>query len=221
MPIQSKMGALCIPLAFCASAGAQERSPGKPELLAKSFVEAVNSHVLAQRVAILHPSSKACINAGTEPYFSWIFSRQMKYVIPPAAYRVSIQQLPASWADGNLGYPLRPTHQIQIDFDTAPNRSTSVVLAAVRDGERWYEVLPCPGPEAIAGAQRSTAELQRQDEAARKAVAEIAAPLRSEILTLVKNGQRVEAIRKAAKATGNDLAIARLVVDLLTSTPAN
>lgn len=40
----------------------------------------------------------------------------------------------AVMADGRSDYPLRPTPQLQIDFEPEPYRSTSIVLFIARDG---------------------------------------------------------------------------------------
>jgi len=197
-----------------AAAWAQPGSSG-PEVLGRSFVQAVNSKTLERRVDLVHPKSRACMNASTEPFFSWIFSRQMNYVIPEANYKVSSQPLGPMPSPPGLDFPVQPTQQIQIDFDTAPNSGITVVLFAARVGDRWYEVLACPRPEAVAAAQRTAVETARQQETARNVASQIPDAMRSEILTLAQAGQRIDAIKRAATATGGDLAIARSVVELL------
>jgi len=197
------------------TAWAQQGGLNGPEGLGRSFVAAVNSKILERRVDMVHPKSRACINSATEPFFSWIFSRQMKYVIPEANYKVSSQPLGVLPTPAGLTYPVQPTQQVQIDFDTAPNSSITVILFAAQDGNRWYEVLGCPSAEAVAAAQRSAAESARLEETARNIASQMAGPLRTEILGLARAGRRIDAIRKAATETGGDLAIARSVVDLL------
>lgn len=191
---------------------------GSAEGFAKLFVDAVSSRSTERRLELLHPKSRACINSQTEMYYSWIFSRQMRYVIPDARYKVSVELLPEgrSWTtDGKSNYPVRPSHQLQIDIDAGPNNSSSLVFLVVRDGSRWLEVLPCPRLDAVADARRSTAEFDRQEQRARKLAAELANPLRAEVIALARAGRRVDAIRKYAAASGEELVIARRVVDLL------
>ncbi len=93
-------------------------------------------------------------------------------------------------------------------------------MAIVKDRGRWYEVLPCPSQEMIAGARKSKADLQRQEDQARKIVALPNAKWRTEALALIKSGHRVDAIRHVSSATGEELAFARVVAELLV-TPAN
>lgn len=196
---------------------AQVADPGQPEAFAKEFVEAVNSKNAERRLALLHPQSRACINAQTQPYYDWIFSRQSRHVIP-AAYKVTTNPVPGDtplMSDGRSDYPLRPTQQLQIDFETGPYRSTSIILLIARDGAGWREVLPCPRPDAIAGIRVVEAERAQQERRVRSLVAKLADPLRAEIIALARQGRRIDAIKKYRAATGEDLSTAKSVVDLL------
>jgi hypothetical protein len=199
------------------SCHAQLGDSGSPESFAKSFVDAINSKSTERRLELLHPKSKACINAETRPYFDWILVRQSRHVIS-AAYQVAIQPLSSQRKvspDGRSAYPVRPTHQLQIDFDTGPNKNTSLVLFTVREGQRWYEVLPCPSSEAVTSARAAEASRAIQERRVRSLVEKLGEPLRSEIMLLAEKGQRIDAIKKYRDATGEDLTTAKDVVDLL------
>ena len=187
-----------------------------PESLADELVKAIRSKSPELRRALLHEKSRACINSQTQPYFDWIFTRQFRYAIPEE-YKVSTQPLskPAGSSLDKSAYPVAPTHQVQIDFHTTPYRSTSIVVMASKDGGNWREILPCPSPEAVAGAQRSVAETDRQNRRINMLAAQVAEPLRSEIIAMARAGRRIDAIRRYAEATGEDLVIARGVVEHL------
>jgi hypothetical protein len=196
---------------------AQASSPDQPEAFARLFVDAINSKSAERRLALLHPKSKACINAQTQPYYDWIFSRQLKHVIP-AKYKIAAKPLAGKQAlpsDGKSDYPLRPSHQLQIDFDTGPYSATSIVLLIVRDGARWYEVLPCPRPDAIAGIPAIEAKRAEHERKVKSLVAGLTDPLRAEIITIARQGRRIDAINKYRDATGQDLTTAKEVVDFL------
>jgi hypothetical protein len=197
---------------------AQVGTPNQPDVLAKLFVDAVNSKSAERRLALLHSKSKACIDAQTQPYYDWILSRQLKYVIPVGKYKVAVEPLTGEQSlpsDGRSDYPLRPSHQLQIDFDTDPYSSTSVVLLIVRDGGRWYEVLPCPRPDAIADIWAAEARRAKRERKVESMVAGLHDPLRAEIIALARQGRRIEAINKYRDTTGQDLTTAKQVVDLL------
>ena len=205
--------ALSLPLICHAQAG----SPDQPEAFVGLFVDAINSKSAERRLALLHPKSKACVNAQTQPYYDWIFSRQLRHVIP-AKYKVAAEPLAGKQSlpsDGKSDYPLRPSHQLQIDFDTGPYSSTSIVLFIVRDGARWYEVLPCPRPDAISSIPAIEAKRAEQARKVESLVAGLPDPLRAEIIALARQGRRIDAINKYRDATGRDLTTAKDVVDLL------
>ncbi len=196
---------------------AQATDSGRPETFAKEFVDAVNSKSTERRLSLLHPKSRVCVNVQTQPYYDWIFSRQLRQVIP-AAYKVTTKPVPGEKAlvsDGRSDYPLRPTQQLQIDFETGPYSSTSIILLIVHDGTRWYEVLPCPRPETITYVKAAEAERSKQELRVRSLVAKLADPLRAEIIALARKDQRIDAIKKYRDATGEDLSTAKYVVDLL------
>ena len=197
--------------------GAQADDPKKPEVLARRFVEAVNSKSTEQRKAILHPKSLACINAQTQLFYDWIFSRQFKYAIRPnykaAAAAIARDEVPD--LEGEADYPLAPSHQLQIDFDTGPFSGTTVVLLIVYDSKRWSELLPCPRPETIAKMKAAREEAAKEEQRLQSLAANVAEPLRAELIELMKKGRRVDAIRRYAVVSGEDLATARRVVELL------
>jgi hypothetical protein len=196
---------------------AQTDDPEHPEVFAKRFIEAIGSKSPEHRKALVHPKSLACINAQTEPFYNEIFSRQLKYKIPANCKSV-VTPIPANYPSmfkGQFDYPLLPTHQIQIDFDTGPHSGTTIVLFVVYDAKRWYEVLPCPRPEIITRMQAAKEAAVKQEQRAQLLAAQLSEPLRTELIELAKKGRRVEAIKKYSSTSGVDLAIANRVVELL------
>ena len=197
--------------------GAQADDPKKPEALAKRFVDAVNSKSVESRKAILHPKSLACINTQTQLFYDWNFSREFQYAIRPnykaAAMAMARDEVPN--LEGQADYPLVPTHLLQIDFDTGPFSGTTVVLLIVYDSKRWSELLPCPRPETIAKMKAAREEAAKEEQRLQSLAANVAEPLRAELIELMKKGRRVDAIRRYAVVSGEDLATARRVVELL------
>lgn len=205
-----------IALLLCADIGHAVQPSPSAESFANEIVRAIRSKKTDQRIAVLHPKSRACINSTTRPFFDWIFTRQFRYQLPT---RFKVSSTPLTGPIGPLpdhsAYPVPPTHQLQIDFQITPTSSTTIVVMAHYDGKRWSEVLPCPTPETIAGARKSSAEADRQNRRINELAANVAAPLRSELLALLRAGRRVDAIRRYASATGEELVIAKGVVELL------
>jgi len=195
----------------------QTSSSAQAETLAKDFVKAINDRSVDERMKILHPKTVACINADTQPFFDWIFSRQFKYVIP-ANYRAQTRPSTGSSfisSETKFDYPVNPTHILQIDYSTKPFSSTTLVLAIVKEGQRWYEVLPCPQPEAVIMAKTNEAKTRELEARAKALAAELREPLRTEIISLAKQGHSIDAMKKYAEASGEDLTVAKSVVEFL------
>lgn len=211
-----KITAVLIVLLLHAAGGYAADPGGSLESFAGEVVKAIRSKSKVQRMAVLHPKSLACINSSTQPYFDWIFSRQFRYQLPDT-YRVSsapLSGLPAIQPDKAV-YPVTPTQQVQIDFTVNPTKSISIVVLAAHDGKRWREVLPCPTAEAVAVAKNSSVEKDRQNRRIHELASSLSAPLRAELLAMIKAGRRVDAIRRYAAVSGQELVIAKGVVDLL------
>ncbi len=194
---------------------AQREDPARPEAFARTFVTAVNNGQLQARHALLHAKVGACVTRDTRPYFDSIFARQARSRIP-ADYRARASKIAgqAPLSDGRSPYPVPPTHQLQIDYGSEL-RSTTLILLVAHDGERWRQVLGCPSAETVAVAARAGAARERDDRRARALADSIREPMRGELLTLLSAGRRVEATQKYAAASGEELAMARRVIDLL------
>lgn len=217
MRMRLGLATLFLAVSLSSIGSAQVHDPTGPATFAKEFVDAINSKSVERRTMLLHPKSRACINAKTQPYYDWIFSRQLKYRIP-ANYKSSATPLPQDQAlasDGKSDYPLRPTHQLQIDVETSPTSGMTFILLIVHDGAHWREVLPCPRPEFLGEIEAAAARHAQEEQRAQSLAAGLADPLRAEIIALARKGQRIEAIKKYAAASGEDLSMAKWVVDLL------
>lgn len=190
----------------------------RPEVLAQRFVDAVMSKNADKRKQIVHPLSRACMNPQTQPYFDWIFSEQAKLVTnaKPKVIVTPMAKVPVVIpTDGHSDYPIRPTHQIQIDFIADRYNSSSVVLFVAHDGVQWREVLPCPRGDVIAQVKAKQVNERKQAERAASLKANMPGSLRAEITALLKNEKKVDAILRYAAATGADIGTAKSVVELL------
>jgi ribosomal protein L7/L12 len=63
--------------------------------------------------------------------------------------------------------------------------------------------------------QAAKEQRAKQEQRAQSLVAQLADPLRAEIVALAKQGQRIDAIKRYAAASGEDLSTAKQVIDLL------
>jgi hypothetical protein len=135
----------------------------RPELLAEAFVAAVVSRDSQRQLSLVHPLSRACLNEQTRPYFEWIFSKRARLVTgrPVKVTVTPIDRVATALpTDGQSDYPLRPSHQVQLDFESGPYKRSSVIVYVVYDGSRWLDVLPCPRGDVAAQARRNQAAQQ-------------------------------------------------------------
>lgn len=181
------------------------------------LVAAINSKNPERRKTLLHPKSLACVSAESGSAYRWMETRQAAYAIP-AGYKWKITPLspdrPAPFAD-RFDYPIRPTHLLEIDFETGPYRSAGLVLQVVYDTKQWYEVTACPKPETVVAAQAAEVERAKRAERVKALVANISPPLKKIVVGLFKEGRRIDAYKHYVNATGEDLTTAKDVVDLL------
>ena len=181
------------------------------------YVAAVNAGSEDGIVALLHPATRACMDEASGDFFDYILANELKRSIPDT-YRLTVTPV----ADdetllmaGMLGYPVRPSHTLQIDFDDGPYSGTTIISYAIDDGGLWHTVIGCPTPEAVAMFREARARALEQEERARELAAQVSPGLRAEIETLMAEGQRIVAIKRYAAEADVGLAIARAVVLLI------
>ncbi|PYV07901.1 MAG: hypothetical protein DMG07_27275 [Acidobacteria bacterium] len=160
--------------------------------------------------ALLHPKCLACMTAQNQEFYDSVFSRQSKDTVP-ANYKTTVEPIAANQGllfENELVYPLRPSHELQIHFKTENTKafsSTTLVVFVVYDAGRWQQVLPCPGPDTIAKMRVHKEESAKQDRRAQQLAANLSDPLRAELMDLLRNGQRVDAMKRYAAASGGTM----------------
>jgi hypothetical protein len=207
--------ALVLLLAATAAGGqAQQTDPPGVGEFVKSFVEAVNSKSLERRKALLHPKSVTCPGADL---LEEIFVRQVKRAVSEG-YKWRITPIPPGQPllfSDKLDYPIRPSHRLQIDFETGQTKTTTMILQVVHDADQWREVMPCPKPDTIVAARAAREARVKQEQRVQELVAGTAPELKAAVLRLFKEGRRIEAYKHYASVSGEDLAVAREVVERL------
>jgi hypothetical protein len=215
-------------LAAAAPAGSQGVSGAPASDAADSgqrqFVQAYMAAVSASDAAalrrLLHPAVLACIDDKTREFFDSMLARDLR-ARPTAGYRISrVERLRPDgggglWPADMFRYPVAPTRQIQIDFETGPSSSTTLVREIALSKGSWLWVLPCPNAKGVAFFREQQVKGQRQRAQAEQLAAGIGEPLRSEIRQLLAEQRRVEAIKKYREASGLDLTTAVQVIDVI------
>lgn len=200
--------------------GAQEALTDAQRAFVARYVAALRSKDVGRDKALLHPKTLACVGPATAEFFDDLFARQMRYRVADG-YRASVQPIPAGQPllfEGDFQYPVRPTHWIQVDLDPDAASSTSVMLQVVAERGTWYEVIGCPTPATMQKIRAAAAQRTQDTERARALATALADPLRARLLGLLREGRRITAIQEYQAATGEDLAMARRVIELLEAT---
>jgi hypothetical protein len=207
----------CVLMLLATASHAQ--APEDPAVFAGRLVTAINTKDPERRKELAHPASLRCLNGPDRTFFEETFARQATPAIPPT-YRARMQARtptqPLPFED-KVEYPIRPTHELQIDFETGPHRSKTLMLQAVSDGKQWREVWACPKPEMRRQMLEASEAKARQKEKVKALAAGMAQPLRAQVLALGREGKKIEAIQHYRTASGEDLSVAREVVELLLS----
>ena len=188
-----------------------------PGAFVKELVEAINSKSLDRRRALLHPKAVPCTHGEPGSFYEETVARQGRRGVP-ADYTWKLAPIladqPVMFAD-KFDYPIRPTHLLQLDFKTGTNSHTTLILQLARDANRWREVTPCPKAETIAEARVAKEARAKQTARVQALAGSVPAPLQETVVRLFKEGRRIEAYKHYASVTGEDLATARDVVELL------
>jgi ribosomal protein L7/L12 len=207
------MKRLALSLAVIAvGAAAQTTDPAARAFVAR-LVDAINRADTVSRRALMHPGALRCERALAES--GWSPARGSI----PAGYRWRVEPVPAGskglFAD-RFDYPVPPTHQLHIDYESAPNRSTGLLLQLVHEGGQWREVTGCPKAQTVEEARQAAPLRAQQEQRIAQVVARLAPGLRADVLKLVAEGRKIDAIVQMRQATGEDLAVAKGVVERLT-----
>jgi hypothetical protein len=193
-------------------------SPDRPLEFAPRLVAAINGKNLDRRKALLHPKTLACITPQTQPFIEDSLADQFRYNIP-ASHRSRFEAIPAdrplSVADG-VTFPLRPTHQVQIDWETGPQQGVTFVALVAYTENGWREVWPCVSPEKVPSMQAVREARRQREQRVQSLAANMPQALRAEVTHLVAEGRKIDAIKRYQGASGEDLSTSKSVVELIT-----
>jgi hypothetical protein len=205
-------------LLLLAAAPAIADSPERPLEFAPRLVAAINGKNLDRRKALLHPKTLACITPQTQPFIEDSLADQFRYNIP-ASYASRFEVIPAnrplSVADG-VTFPLRPTHQVQLDWETGPQQGVTFVALVAYTGSGWREVWPCISPEKVPAMQSVKEARRKQEQRVQSLAASMPQKLRADVTRLVAAGRKIDAIKAYQDATKEDLSTSKSVVELIT-----
>jgi ribosomal protein L7/L12 len=221
-------GPLAITLFMFALAGCQKSANARPsgaslettpQQFAQAYVGAVQTKNVARVKALLHPQVLACINDANREYFDYLINQEIENS-SNGDYKVTITKLtnnfpPLGVPADMFRYPVSPAYQLQIDWDPASSKSVSVIRTIAPENKKWFLVYACPNAAGIKFFHEQIAAGHKQREHANALAAELKPPLRTELKALLKQGHKIDAIKKYQSAAGVDLTTAVQVMNVL------
>lgn len=185
----------------------------------QAYLTAVTGSDIERYKLLLHPATRACMNADNADFFALIFKRRVGHVA--VSPRVSVEKIPEKYemfdamsAHGWI-YPVRPTHIFHIEVASRGTHLSEIMAFGALDKGAWYEVLPCPSAKALGDMRVSQQKDAAETAKAHELAASMRDPLRAEMLAFLKADQPVSAAKRYAEVTHVDLTLASRVVDAL------
>jgi hypothetical protein len=130
-----------------------ENAPADParEQFAQTLIAALETKDPARVKTLIHPQVLACKNFAE--YFDLMKGTEFR-TLPVPGYKVSFTALPGDFKvpflpPDKFAFPIRPSYQLQIDWQRGANSLFSLVhFIAEKDGA-WWLVYPCPNDAGI------------------------------------------------------------------------
>ena len=214
---RSRRLALAAALALSAATAAAAQNVASDQRFATALVAAINARTVEARAALVHPKAHPCLTGDVGEWWRESVLRQGRPPVPAnSPWKITpLSSDDARAASDRFDWPVTPSHVLQLEVTDAPSKSRTLLFRLVKDGERWVEVVPCAKPETVVAIRAARAEAAERAERAKALAASIAPALRDRVVALYKNGRRIDAYQMYARESGQELAIAREVVELL------
>jgi hypothetical protein len=186
------------------------------KIFVNKIVAAINRDDNDARKSLMHPDALSCDQALKRAMAEGAFAPRQGPI--PTAYRWRISAMPngtAGWFPDKFDYPVLPTHQLHIDFQTAPNKTEGIMLQIVRYRNEWREITGCPKESTIIEARHAAKTRGQQEERIQSLTTSIAPKLKEEIMRHLADGRKIDAIIHFRNMTNEELAVAKGVVEQL------
>lgn len=204
-------------LGGCSSLFSQDNHPSSIKELVSRYVAANNAQDANAMNALLHPKSLACITPENGDFYDRAVAVSMRQPIP-SDYHFTDTALGEKDALPVYAYgtfPIRPNHQIQIEYSSGAESSGTVIFWLVSENGHWYKDDPCANPDVIKQFHDDLPNIKAREQATKALVAQIQEPLLSELKSLLKQGKSATASRRYAQATGKNGDTSGMVIDEL------
>lgn len=188
--------------------------PPDVKAFAAQYVAVFNSKDTPKLEALNVPESLACVTPANRDVYDSLLSMQMRDEIPPK-YTLTLSPVNESnlkALENTAYFPVKPERELSIDYQyPGTNDGGQVMIWLVRRNGRWMGDFPCMTDAEIKHYRENASARAHYKEMA-DAIKE---PLRSELLTMLRQHKSGEASTRYQQATGSDMRTAMLVVNAL------
>ena len=190
---------------------------------AAAFVSAVNADDEEQLRALVHRKCLAQITEQNEDFYTEAFLQDLISQVPEG-YDIEvtpIEEGDALLLSDQFDYPVRPTHNLRMDFAVSEEFRASIAQQLAPEGDRWAIVIPCPSADTLAAMRESGTLVGDHRARAEELIKELKEPLLGELKELLEQGRTVEAYRRYSEAAGEALITAKSVLTLVDADSAD
>lgn len=200
------------------SAQTPKKDSAQEELVVK-YVQMVNHDDLEAIMKIIHPLNVSEITPENKDYYEAILERDLKRTIPSKiTYKIEpVREAQLADWEKNFNYSVRPSHLMTIEFWEGINKSTAIMRQIGQSEGDWYIILPQPKSETLQAFRRNRWFEIEQERLAREKYQNMDTKLIAEIQRFLKEGKLASAIKLYIKETGEPVAMAKRVIDLVIS----
>jgi hypothetical protein len=183
------------------------------------YIDAINTDNLSSFKNLVHPSYLECITPDNSDYYGDLFRRSLQRQIPND-YKVVIDKLTGDSIDKEvagaekqgLPYPIRPTHQIQIDFSKSEYSFVTIARKLVLDDGQYYEVSGCPSAEMLDRYRKLKIKKEKERIKTKALFENLKGNLLHELTELLKEGRKIDAWKRYSQETGESIGTAKDVL---------
>lgn len=121
-----------------------------PEMLATQFIAAVNERSTEKQKAIVHLRCFANLSAVQKQFLDETLARDFRKTVTEKR-TIKVKQLegPGLPFGDMMEWPVKPTHQLEIEFSTGENSSTSIIRFIAKEKDQWFIIIPMLNAENL------------------------------------------------------------------------
>ena len=192
-------------------------APTSEDAFVKAFVSAINAKDASKLKSLMHSKCRAAVTDANREFFDEMLKGDLDLEIP-ADYSITVTPIapddPLPFTQ-MVTYPARPTHTVQIDYEESDTKGVTLIRWVVVEESGWWLCQPIPTAEAMAKRREMKNENRRRQARAAELKAELKDPLLAKLKDFLKQGQKIQAIKHYRAASGEGLALAKDVIELI------